>query len=149
MRADTAGCVLADDLDETETEVRVRTTRGPAWVTTTDHPDCLPFDITVGGEVIRVLASDDENDDTQRFTVERSITGLVKPHGEGTAVQLAYSATAARSNPPASSPAGSCHPIASARSSTVDGRNPPSRWSCNDTFGRERIETPSSFASPC
>jgi hypothetical protein len=31
----------------------------------------------------------------------------------------------------------------------VCGRSAPSRWSCNDTFGRERIETPSSFASPC
>lgn len=95
MRADTAGCELAGDLDETETAVRVRTIRGPEWVTTAAHPDCLPFDITIDGEVIRVLESDDGSDGAQWFTVERSTTGVVKPHSAGAAVRLAYSATAA------------------------------------------------------
>jgi hypothetical protein len=37
---------------------------------------------------------------------------------------------------------GSSSPIASPSSMIVVGRTAPSRWSCSDTLGKPRIETP-------
>jgi hypothetical protein len=50
-RADTAGCVLAEALTTTETDVDVFTTSGPVW--TTDAAE-FPFSVRAGGEVMSV-----------------------------------------------------------------------------------------------
>jgi hypothetical protein len=52
-RIDTDGTELAEALDTTETGVTVFTTDGPTW---TDTAEDYPFEVSVGGEVIRVVA---------------------------------------------------------------------------------------------
>lgn len=94
MRADTAGCELPFNIGQATTSVVVETTRGPTWVTTAEHPDSLPFDITVGGEVMRVLEVVGGGS-VQTFTVERAVNGITKPHQSGTAVRLAHPAVVA------------------------------------------------------
>ena len=47
-RADTAGCVLAEALTTTETDVDVFTTSGPVWTTSGAE---FPFSVRAGGEV--------------------------------------------------------------------------------------------------
>uniref|UniRef100_UPI00036BB728 hypothetical protein n=1 Tax=Nocardiopsis salina TaxID=245836 RepID=UPI00036BB728 len=96
MRADTAGAEIDYGLDETETLLIVSTTRGPAWVTSDTRPGCFPFDITVGGEIMRVTGIVGTGESVgQSVEVERAINDVVKTHAAGTAVRLAYPATAA------------------------------------------------------
>lgn len=95
MRADTAGSELATPTDPTTTTVVVATTRGPAWVTSADNPDSFPFDIRVGGEVMRVTAAGSHGPIGQTFTVTRSINNITKPHQPGTPVSLAHPAVVA------------------------------------------------------
>jgi len=63
VRLDTEGSELSAAAGPTDTVLFVRTTSGPAWVTS-DGPDPsaepgdFPFDITVGGETIRVTSND-------------------------------------------------------------------------------------------
>jgi hypothetical protein len=52
-------------------------------------PDDFPFDIRVGGEVMRVT-SITGGTSPQTFTVTRSINGVVKSHSAGEDVRLAY-----------------------------------------------------------
>ena len=94
MRADTAGSALEDGVDEDATVLEVATTTGPRWVTTTDHPDSLPFDITVGGEIMRVTGIADD-DGVQVFDVERALNRIRKAHPSGAPVRLAYPAVTA------------------------------------------------------
>lgn len=49
---DTDGTELAEDLDTTETGMTVYTTEGPTW---TDEAENYPFEVMVGGEMIRVV----------------------------------------------------------------------------------------------
>lgn len=58
-RIDTDGCEVAEDLDTTETSVTVLTTAlepNSTPITWTDDAEQYPFELTVGGEVIRALA---------------------------------------------------------------------------------------------
>lgn len=50
---DVETCELAEDLDSTEAGVTVFTTDGPTW---TDEAENYPFELSVGGEKIRVIA---------------------------------------------------------------------------------------------
>lgn len=93
-RADTAGSVLVTGVDAQATEFEVETVRGPNWVSTASNPDSLPFDITLGGEIMEVtdIQSDSQ---VQTFTVVRSVNGVVKPHGAGDSLSLANPAVTA------------------------------------------------------
>lgn len=87
-RADTSGAALAEDLDTTETAVDVLTANSRTWITTATYPGDFPFDITVGGERMRVTAITGATS-SQTFTVVRSINGVVKTHASGAALALA------------------------------------------------------------
>lgn len=91
MRADTAGSELASAVDAEATVLEVTTTRGPTWVT---DPTNFPFDITVGGEVMRVTTITGTGT-TQTFEVERAVNGIHKNHPTTTPVRLADPAVVA------------------------------------------------------
>lgn len=95
VRADTAGSELAAPAREDATSVMVSTTTGPTWVTTADDPDSFPFDITVGGEIMRVTNVGSPGPAGQAFTVVRAINRVTKPHPAKTKVRLAYPAVVA------------------------------------------------------
>lgn len=96
MRADTAGSELATSASPTVGAFVVATTRGPVWVTTDENPDSFPFDITVGGEVMRVTGIGAPGPGGgQTFTVTRAINNIIKPHQPGTPVSLAHPAVVA------------------------------------------------------
>lgn len=54
-RFDTGACQLNEALDETETAVDVLTTGLARWIDSAAYAGDFPFDIVVGGEVMRVL----------------------------------------------------------------------------------------------
>ncbi|NGO70003.1 hypothetical protein [Streptomyces boncukensis] len=83
-RADTDGTELDDDAGAADTELVVRTTAGPPWVT--DAPE-FPFDVRVGGEVVTVLGITGSR--PQTMTVRRATDGTSTPHPAGTDVRLA------------------------------------------------------------
>ncbi|MEU5707872.1 hypothetical protein [Streptomyces flaveolus] len=88
MRADTDGSQLAAGVTATATTLSVATTAGPRWVDSAAYPTEFPFDITVGGERMRVTAVTGTTS-PQTFTVIRSTNGVVKPQTAGTDVRLA------------------------------------------------------------
>lgn len=92
-RADTAGTVLAVDVDAETTTWELDTTTGPEWITTASHPTEFPFDLEAGGEVVTVTAITGTG--TQVATVTRAVNGVSKPHAAGTPVSLAHPAVAA------------------------------------------------------
>ncbi|MFE6223335.1 hypothetical protein [Streptomyces sp. NPDC057854] len=55
-RADTAGCQLGATVAPADTSLVLVTTQGPPWIRTATHPGEFPFDLTMGGERIRVTA---------------------------------------------------------------------------------------------
>ncbi|QVQ51295.1 hypothetical protein J4H86_21115 [Spiractinospora alimapuensis] len=83
-RYDTPGSTLVGDLDETAIELPV-TAAVPGHGWTTDPAD-MPFDIAVGGEVMRVTAA--STGWPQVLTVERAVNGVSKSHRGGTDVRL-------------------------------------------------------------
>lgn len=96
MRADTAGAELSTSASPTVSAFVVATTRGPLWVTSSDQPDSFPFDITVGGEVMRVTGIGEPGPGGgQTFTVTRAINNIRKAHPVGAAVRLAHPAVVA------------------------------------------------------
>ncbi|MFI9235761.1 hypothetical protein [Streptomyces sp. NPDC053079] len=90
-RLDTAGSELAAALDSSSTSVSVSTSSGPVW--TTDSAD-MPFDVRVGGEVMRVTAISGSAS-PQTFTVTRSVNGIVKSHSAGADLRLTNPTTIA------------------------------------------------------
>lgn len=90
-RADTTGALVDSAVTETATTLAVRTIAGPVWVDSANYPECFPFDIRAGGEVMRVTAIAGTGD-VQTFTVARALNGIRKAHASGTAVSLAYPA---------------------------------------------------------
>lgn len=93
-RADTAGSELASGVTSGATSLSVATTVGPIWVTAAGE---MPFDIRVGGEVMRVTAVSGAAS-PQTFTVVRAVNfppGVVKAHSAGADVRLAQPAIAA------------------------------------------------------
>lgn len=95
MRADTAGSELAAAVGIEDSALEVVTTRGPAWITTAQaSADDLPFDITVGGEIMRVVEVTGDGA-AQAFTVQRSVNAIRKAHPAGAVVRLAYPAVTA------------------------------------------------------
>jgi hypothetical protein len=88
-RADTAGCQLAEALDETGTAVDVLTTALYRWVDSATYPSDFPFDVRTGGEVMRVTACTGTTT-SQTFTVVRAVNGVQKTHQAGQDIRLAY-----------------------------------------------------------
>ncbi|MFG2699526.1 hypothetical protein [Streptomyces sp. NPDC048386] len=88
-RADTGGCELAADLDTTQTDVDVTTTGAWRWVDFATYPTDFPFDITVGGEQMRVIYCTGTAT-SQTFTVIRSTNDITKAHSAGDDVRLAH-----------------------------------------------------------
>lgn len=87
-RADTEACELTAAVGPHETTLPVRTTVGPPWIDSTGYADMFPFDLTLGGETVRVRAVEGAGAD-QVLTVERALNGIVKNHPAGAAVSLA------------------------------------------------------------
>lgn len=81
-RLDSDTTTISEPLDATETDVDYT---GDTWVTTATRPQDFPFDVVIGGEVMRVTAATGTT-----FTVTRSMNGVVKAHGWGSPVRLAY-----------------------------------------------------------
>lgn len=86
-RIDTAGCVLNEALDTTETGVDVLTTALQRWIDSATYPSDFPFDVMIGGEVMRVTACTGTTL-SQTFTVTRSINGVIRSHSAGEAVNI-------------------------------------------------------------
>lgn len=87
-RADTSGTTLSGALSSTSLVVNVLTTSGPRWVDSATYPSDFPFDIVVGGEVMRVTSCVGTTT-AQTFGVTRSINGIVKSHLHQAPVSLA------------------------------------------------------------
>ncbi|WP_405391052.1 hypothetical protein OG596_26285 [Streptomyces sp. NBC_01102] len=86
-RPDTDGCTLTGALTTTATSVAVTSSPGPRWIDSATYAAMFPFDVTVGGEVMRVTACTGTGL-SQTFTVTRSINGTVKTHAAGAALSL-------------------------------------------------------------
>ncbi|MFF9688992.1 hypothetical protein [Streptomyces sp. NPDC014623] len=93
-RADTDGCVLTADISASFTAVAVTSSPGPRWIDSASYPAMFPFDVTVGGEVMRVTACTGTGL-TQTLTVTRSINGIAKTHAAGTPIKLTHPMRAA------------------------------------------------------
>ncbi|WP_199553187.1 hypothetical protein [Streptomyces sp. N35] len=88
-RVDTSGSHLAAPLTEQGTTLTVTSPQHP-WTTAVLE---LPFDIEMGGEVMRVHAISGTG--PQIFTVTRAVNQVTKPHPAGSAVHLAQPALVA------------------------------------------------------
>lgn len=86
-RPDTDGCTLTSGITATATSVAVTSNPGPRWIDSATYPAMFPFDVTVGGEVMRVTACTGTGL-AQTFTVTRSINGITKAHPAGTRLSL-------------------------------------------------------------
>ncbi|MDX2921305.1 hypothetical protein [Streptomyces sp. NE06-03C] len=86
-RADTDGCTLTSGITAGATSVAVTSSPGPRWITSSAFPAMFPFDVTVGGEVMRVTACTGTGL-AQTFTVTRSVNGIAKAHAAGTRLSL-------------------------------------------------------------
>ncbi|MGW4040874.1 hypothetical protein ACWEIM_32140 [Streptomyces sp. NPDC004778] len=86
-RADTDGCTLTSGVTAGATSVAVTSSPGPRWITSAAFPAMFPFDVTVGGEVMRVTACTGTGL-AQTFTVTRSVNGISKAHTAGTRLSL-------------------------------------------------------------
>lgn len=86
IRVDSDGSELAEGVDETSTTLLVQVNDGPDWITSDEYEGDFPFDITVGGEKMRVTAISGSS--PQVFTVQRSVNGVSKSHSAGDSVRL-------------------------------------------------------------
>ncbi|MFI6606844.1 hypothetical protein [Streptomyces sp. NPDC050507] len=93
-RADTAGTVLNGAMTATTTVCNVNTPTGPRWVDSAAYLSDFPFNIQVGGEVMRVNSCTGTAV-SQSFSVTRSINGVIKAQTSGTDVRLATPTIAA------------------------------------------------------
>lgn len=94
-RADTDGTTLNGSMDSTTSVMNILTQVDSArWVDSATYPDDFPFDVIVGGEVMRVN-SIAGTALSQAGSVTRSINGVVKSHASGADVRLAQPTTVA------------------------------------------------------
>ncbi|MFC8156307.1 hypothetical protein ACFUO0_20030 [Streptomyces cinereoruber] len=93
-RLGTDGTTLGAAVNSSATSLLLASSPGPAWITTASHPGEFPFDVQIGGEVVRVTAITGTGL-TQTATVVRSTNGISKAHAAGTPVQLARPLTLA------------------------------------------------------
>lgn len=92
-RLDTAGCVTNGSTSSSSSVLNVNTTVGlTRWADSATYPAEFPFDLYVGGEVMRATTCTGTAL-SQTFSVTRSINGVVKAHASGTEVRLATPAT--------------------------------------------------------
>ncbi|MER5892406.1 hypothetical protein [Streptomyces sp. NPDC001876] len=88
-RPDTDGCTLTGAITSSATSVAVTSSPGPRWIDSASFPAMFPFDVTVGGEVVRVTACTGTGL-AQTLTVTRSVNGIVKSHSAGAPLRLTY-----------------------------------------------------------
>ncbi|WP_411118981.1 hypothetical protein [Streptomyces sp. 058-1L] len=94
-RADTDATTLNGPMTASTTVANVLTGTGlHRWIDSATFPSMFPFDVTVGGEVMRVNSCLGTAL-SQTFTVTRSINGIVKSHASGTPVRLTHPMRAA------------------------------------------------------
>jgi hypothetical protein len=86
-RPDTEGTVLNGPMTAASVVANVLTQSGPRWIDSAAYPSMFPFDIKVGGEVMRVTSCTGTAL-SQTFGVTRGINGLIKAHDSGTPVVL-------------------------------------------------------------
>lgn len=86
VRLDTAGCVLASPVTTTATSWSVTVTAGPIWNTATTFPILMKCE----GEVVSVSAISGAGPGQTLTIGARSVNGIVKSHGLGASVSLAY-----------------------------------------------------------
>lgn len=90
-RLDTGGSELSGDVDDIDTTFIVETDLGKAvWINSTDRPGDFPFNIILGGELVRVTAISGTTS-PQTFTVVRSVNGIPKTHTAGTRLRISKS----------------------------------------------------------
>jgi hypothetical protein len=88
-RLDTGGSTLDAAIDADDTVFDVVTQSGSKrWIDSAAFSAQFPFDVKVGGEVMRVTAISGTGQ-TQEFTVTRSINGITKSHASGASLLLA------------------------------------------------------------
>ncbi|MER5882722.1 hypothetical protein ABT160_02720 [Streptomyces sp. NPDC001941] len=88
-RVDTDGCTLNGPISSSTTTVNVATAVGvPRWIDSATYGSMFPFDIRVGGEVMRVT-NIVGTALSQTMTVQRGRNGITKAHASGTPVVLA------------------------------------------------------------
>lgn len=91
-RADTSGSELASSVTASGTSLLVATDSGyRTWITTATHPTELPFNVQLGGEVVRVTAITGTTS-PQTFTVVRGVNGVSRSWPAGTRIRLSRSA---------------------------------------------------------
>jgi hypothetical protein len=89
FRLDTAGCVTNGSTSSSSSVLNVNTDVGKTrWADSATYPSEYPFDLYVGGEVMRATSCTGTAL-SQTFAVTRSINGVVKAHASGTDVRLA------------------------------------------------------------
>ncbi|MFF4751833.1 hypothetical protein [Streptomyces sp. NPDC001270] len=94
-RTDADGCTLNGALDATSDVVNVLTpVGGKPWIDSAGFPGEFPFDVTVGGEVMRVTGCVGTAL-SQTFVVTRAVNGVTKAHANGTDIRLAQPAAIA------------------------------------------------------
>lgn len=91
-RADTSGSELASLVTASGTSLVVATDSGyRTWITTATHPTEFPFNVQLGGEVVRVTAITGSAS-PQTFTVVRGVNGVSRSWPAGTRIRLSRSA---------------------------------------------------------
>ncbi|MFE3495254.1 hypothetical protein ACFXOS_19645 [Streptomyces sp. NPDC059175] len=88
-RLATDGCTLNGSMTTGSTVANVISSPGPRWIDSATYGSMFPFDVTIGGEVMRVTSCTGTGL-SQTFAVTRGINGIVKAHASGTAVQLTH-----------------------------------------------------------
>ncbi|WP_329622916.1 hypothetical protein OG357_22905 [Streptomyces sp. NBC_01255] len=87
-RLDTDGTTLGVAVDADDTSMSFVSSPGPRWIATATHGAQFPFDVVMGGEIVRVTGITGTGL-TQAATVLRSQNGIVKAHPVGTDIRLA------------------------------------------------------------
>jgi hypothetical protein len=88
-RLDAVAHTIGGALTTTATSVSFVTPAGSArWVDSAGYAADFPFEVVIGGEVIRVTAISGTAS-PQTATLVRSVNGVVKAHSSGAAVRLA------------------------------------------------------------
>lgn len=95
IKADTEDCTLNGSMTTSSAVANVITAVGGVpWVDSATFPTEFPFDVEVGGEIMRVTSCTGTAL-SQTFAVVRGINGIVKTHSTGETVSLAYTPAAA------------------------------------------------------
>ncbi|MEU8760640.1 hypothetical protein [Streptomyces sp. NPDC048659] len=87
-RLATDGCTLGAGVSSTATTFTFVSSPGPRWIDSAAYSSRFPFDVLIGGELIRITAITGTTL-TQTANGIRSVNGITKSHTAGAAVQVA------------------------------------------------------------